>query len=113
MFEYINPGFILIGAIFLFFFLLTLGLKRGKDKPEKLTFFDYFPLLFVFVSATYLSMDAKSSIDENIKQFNRGDTLNCATLSTRYLVSKSKGWEVHRDSFTKDSLLIRADKCKD
>ena len=87
-------------------------MKKGQDKPEKLSFFDFFPLLFVFVSATYLSIDAKSSIRENMKSFNRGDTLNCATIGTRYLVSKSKGWKINKDSFTKDSLLIRADRCK-
>jgi hypothetical protein len=112
MFEYINPGFILIGMIFLLFFIGTVVMKKGQDKPEKLSFFDFFPLLFVFISATYLSMDAKSSIRENMKSFNRGHALNCATLSTRYLVSKSNGWKINRDSFTKDSLLIRADRCK-
>ena len=117
MFEYINPGFYIISGIILFLMLILFMFEISSAKSEKrkikISMFAIFTTLFVIIAPLYVSMDTKSSIKENLRYFNNGITLECSTLATDYLVSKTNGWEQHRDGFVKDSLLIRADKCKE
>ena len=116
MFEYINPGFILIGSILLFLEFIMLGAESLEAKKEKRKLkISTFPKLTFLVVIGIIIVPAyftKNSIESNIQSFNEDVTLECSTLTTSYLVSKRTGWRLHKDNFTKDGLLIRADKCK-
>ena len=48
---------------------------------------------------------------ENINKINVGKSLKCRDNNSLYLVSKKNAWLVDDIYFTKDSLLIRADRC--
>ncbi len=116
MFEYINPGFYILSGILLAMALILIGFNRKKNKltyPKK-----RFPalsiiiLLIAIVTPLLLSYNTKSAIAENLDTFKQNQLLICNTLTNNYLVSKAKNWKIFEDSFTKESLLIRADKCQ-
>ena len=116
MFEYINPGFILIGFILLFFDFIILALESSEAKKEnrklKVSTFQKFTFLVVIGIIIVPAYFTKSSIKSNIQSFNEDITLECSTLTTSYLVSQRTGWRLYKDKFTRDGILIRADKCK-
>lgn len=112
MFDYINPGFYLLSGIVVFICLIAIGLGVvSKDKEETIPKGLIFVLIFAIVVPILFSINTKADIDTNTNSFNSGRILKCTTLSNQYLVSQENGWEVFEDSFTKESLLIRADKC--
>jgi len=39
--------------------------------------------------------------------------IKCYIEDFDYMVSKEEGWSIRANYFTKDSLLIRGDKCKE
>lgn len=56
----------------------------------------------------------KNDALENVKFIQDGHALKCTVDSTLYKVSHAEGWGVENDIyFIKDSLLIRADHCKE
>ena len=117
MYEYINPGFILLGGFTIFVVLLATILAAGKAyKENKKTY--ALPIGFVAISlmiALILSdgYTTKRTIDKNIALFQEGKELECATFSTSYLVSKQRGWKLHKEQFTKDSLLLDTRFCEE
>lgn len=56
----------------------------------------------------------KALIGKNTKYFNTAATLKCeGGDKNNYLISKATGWSVTATYyFLKESLLVRADKCK-
>ena len=81
MFEYINPGFYILSGI-------------------------------LIVGSLGLSYASKMKVDENIEYFKQNLPLECTDGLKTYIVSKDRKWEiVKEDSFTKNDLVIRADKC--
>ena len=56
--------------------------------------------------------------NSNIKAFKNGDTFICKSgggvysKAQRYSVSKEDGWRVNKSYFIHNSLMIRADECK-
>ena len=117
MYEYINPGFILLGGIAIFGVFLSTILATGRAYEENRKTFAL-PIGFVVISflvALILSdgYTTKSTIDENITLFKKSKELQCSTLTTRYLVSKQTGWILRKEAFTKDSLLLDARYCEE
>lgn len=115
MFEYINPGAVIISGIVLFLhigiFTLSLEIKNTKGKAQKSNKFSSFVIIVVLVAPFALSSYTNFTILENIEVFNNSKSLECHSGFNSYLVSKDSGWEISKDSFLKDSFLIRADKC--
>lgn len=115
MFEYINPGAVILSGIILFLYIgiyiLSLEKKQTKQKGRKSNKFPLFIIVMVLAAPLLLSSYTKSNILENLKVFNYAKSLKCSNFSNSYIVSKESGWEISEDSFLKDSLLIRADKC--
>ncbi|MBU1994364.1 hypothetical protein KKC15_06610 [bacterium] len=115
MFEYINMGVVLLsGIIFLLFTISYMIEVNEKDvdgevkKGSKLTIFT---IIVSLIAPFAFSAMTKSDIYENIQLFKDNKVLKCSTTFNNYLVSSKSGWNISDDSFLKDSLLIRADKC--
>jgi len=90
--------------------------KRGKRSDTavgvKLFFISVvlFFILFPFIEAESCQTDAK----ENLMRFTNGKSLICeGDGSNKYSVSRKDGWSRDKNYFVKDSLLIRADRCKE
>jgi len=116
MFEYVNPGFILISAIIIVLTLLMIIYKIGEaqshDTKVKL------PLALIFASVFMIGMnivdgfDTKQTIAENKKAFTEGTELVCSTLTTNYLVSKHSGWRLTGINITNNNILLDLRYCK-
>ena len=107
MFEYFNTG------AFLLIFLLSLPMLFYRDRFLLFLFGVIYLLMF---SSAY---DSYSDAKSNMKYFLDNKTLICFSggglynSATRYSVSKEEGWELQKNYFKKESLLIRADKCEE
>ena len=106
MFEYFNT------AAFIFMLVLS---PLIFYKGDKLIYFLFGFIVFGLFYTAYASYsDAKS----NLHYFQKGNTLVCFSgggiysSANRYRVSKEEGWQIEKNYFYKDSLMIRADKCK-
>jgi len=115
--EYMNPGFISIGGIFIFLIVIIMLLKAGRDYTENKKSYavptGFVAIALVIAFILYDGDSTKNKIDTNIAQFQKGQELQCSTLSTTYLVSKPTGWRLHKDNFTKDSILLDARYCEE
>ena len=116
MFEYVNPGFILISAIIIVLTLLMIIYKIGEaqshDTKVKL------PLALIFASVFMIGMiivdglETKQTIAENKKAFTEGTELVCSTLTTSYLVSKHSGWRLTGINVTNNNIVLDLRYCK-
>jgi len=95
--------------------LLLIIYNKGEELATGKKSRDFVPLSLMILFAITLpiveSSGIKSSIEKNVNLFNKNQTLKCFSLSNQYLVSKNLSWSLFEDSFTKDSILLRADKC--
>ena len=71
-------------------------------------------LVLVFISLPFIDADnSQTTAKENLMRFTNGKSLMCeGEDSNKYRVSSKKGWSRDKNYFTKDSLMIRADKCE-
>ena len=115
MIEYINPGFILMGGTALFGVILATALAAGKAYTENRKTYalpiGFIIIIFIVVLVLSDGYSTKSTIDKNIALFQRGEELQCSTLTTTYLVSQQSGWRLRKEAFIKDSLLLDARYC--
>ena len=117
MFEYINPGFLILGGFAVFMVLLATILAAGKaySKNKETNALLIGTIIIALMIALILSdgYTTKNTIDKNIAQFKNGSELQCSTLGTTYLVSKETGWRLRKEVFTKDSILLDARYCEE
>ena len=116
MFEYVNPGFILISAVItaatLFMIIYQAGEALTHGTKVKL------PLVLIFASVFMIGMtivdrfETKQTIAENKKAFTEGRELVCSTLTTRYLVSKHLGWRLTGINITNNNIVLDLRYCK-
>ena len=115
MFEYINTGLIFTSSLVCFALLFSAILASGKaiheNKKTKAPYFFLAAALFMVAMTIEDGINTKSTIEKNIALFQEGKELQCATLGTLYLVSKKTGWKLHKESFTKNSILLNARYC--
>ncbi|MDD2358307.1 MAG: hypothetical protein PHX13_10395 [Thiovulaceae bacterium] len=106
MFEYLDRE-IVVASIF-GFITISLALVYCKHALRYI-----FGSVFFWIGLNlYVSSDIKSTIESNIAQFKKGTIFICRGVdSNRYRVS-NKEWQLEDDTFIKDSLMIRADKCE-
>jgi len=117
MIEYLDGGLVTAGVFLLLVIFITSPNTRHKSKKEgkrhgmrmyaKIMIASYAALLL------YQPYSVMQDIKSNSASFKKGLTLKCITESASYLVSKESGWKIYGDSFTKDSLLIRGDRCEE
>ena len=116
MFKYINGGEVVISIMMFIIISIVFVLYYGKSITDKkpLKYGWVFIVLFgyIFLSPIHSSWYTHKLISSNIKEFNANATLECAAGLQSYLVSKEKHWSVvNAESFLKDDLIIRADRC--
>ena len=111
MLEYMHPALIYVGLITLFALLIALLVsykdKDGKTARKVITTFILISIIMPTSQAYYTQQTAQ----ENMQHFKQDKVLQCTSLSS-YKVSKEDGWELDKNYFIKDSLMIRADHCK-
>lgn len=117
MYEYMNPGFILMAGLISFLTLITVLVMLGKSQVENVEFKHPYILYFftiVVVGMLYWNAsDTKESILSNTSIFNSNHELQCSTLTENYLVSKSKGWYMlDKKSFTDGNLILSIELCE-
>ncbi|MDF1879048.1 hypothetical protein JHD46_05265 [Sulfurimonas sp. SAG-AH-194-C20] len=115
MFEFMDQKLIIATVMFLFVYgLLDLANQGGKkdsskNKKHSLGLMYLVIIAMPFISASCSMQDAK----ESISKFKHDVTLKCFIDEFDYVVSKEEGWSLRANYFTKDSLLIRCDKCEE
>lgn len=112
MFEYLNYGALgVVGFLFIIFLGVSLA---SKEK----SFGIYFLFIFLF---SLIILDANSQYNtakSNIKEFKKGYTLKCYSggglysSANTYRVELDDGWKANKDYFTKESFMVRANKCE-
>ena len=109
MFEYFNGDVLKALMVFWIAAALLIGtLRKDNRKPFAIG------TLVISAIALLLSMYIPFHIaNDNLKKMQAGVTLKCSNDTSEYLVSKEDGWKLHENSFLKNSLLIRADKCEE
>ena len=116
MFEYINPGFLILGGLTIFMVSLATILAAGKaDNENKKTNAPLIGAITIALMIAIILSDGyttKNTIDKNIVLFQKGNELQCAALGTTYLVRRDRGWKLHKEAFTKDSILLDARYCE-
>ncbi len=112
MFEYINPGFIVLSSIIIFLMLLLAILESGKAKSENRKPKNPIFLLLTVGVVVFITLSnaysVKSTIESNKKAFENNQVLECFS----HLVSAKDGWIIHNDKFLKDSLLVHSSGCE-
>jgi len=116
MFEFMDHKLIVATVLLLFTYGILdfskTDLKKNskpKVKKRKSLRLIYIVIIAIPFVSSYLSMqDAK----ESISKFNHNSTFKCHIDEFDYIVSKDEKWSVRGHYFTKDSLLIRGDRCE-
>ena len=69
----------------------------------------------VIVATIFIgAFNSFTNAQENITHFQRGWQFICRSGNdNEYRVSKADGWEIDKDYFSKNTLLIRADRCEE
>jgi len=93
--------------------------SKGKGEKESGTtigakLFFLFAALF-FISLPFIDADnSQSTAKNNLIHFTNSGSFICeGEDSNKYSVSSKDGWRRDKNYFTKDSLLIRADRCEE
>jgi len=90
--------------------------KRNKERAPStgVKLFFLFVVLF-FIALPFIEADIdQSTAKENLMRFSNGGSFICqGSDSNKYSVSSKNGWSRDKNYFTKDSLMIRADKCEE
>jgi len=109
MFEYVD----IKALIFLGIFIAISFIGKKKE--------NVFIKVFLWASVIlvlYMGQSESNTAQENKNFFKRGKVLECHNgggpfnKPQRYRVSIKDGWELQKDSFIKESLMIRANKCE-
>ena len=115
IFEYINRGFLVFGSlsiIMIFFAMIYVsGKAKSENRKPKTPIVGFIVIASIATALILDGITTKEMIDKNIVFFQKGHELQCSTISTSYLVSKDEGWRLHKEDFTKNSLLLDAKNC--
>lgn len=110
MFEYFNSELLKI-MVFAVLVLLVFEFSRYRPKSLKRNMTIYISLIIatIFFNTYYNAHTVQSNRDA----FSKGHTLQCYEASSNYRVSISDGWEIDKQWFVKESLMIRCDNCEE
>jgi len=111
MFEFIDSK-IVVASVFAMIAIALLEAVSDKKKKESVFNIKWIYLLLLFLPL----VEAYSSYDSGLEmkeKFLDGATLKCHIEEFTYLVSKEEKWKIKSSYFTKESLLISADRCEE
>ena len=117
MFEFMNEGPMLItGTLIVISILLSLA-ELGRTYELQTKFRPFYPLYVAIIVAIALTIyDMKSTqttVLTNKKLFDTNIEMQCATLTTTYLVSQSKGWKyLDKNHLSDGNIIIDIQLCK-
>ncbi len=91
--------------------------KRNKERVPPsagVKLFSIFLVLF-FISLPFIEAYInQTTAKKNLIHFSNGESFICEGGDfNKYSVSSKNGWSRDKNYFTKDSLMIRADKCEE
>lgn len=111
--ETLKAVVVLMLAVALFYGALYSG-KRAKEKKRSLKTF-YLILFTLFVTLPLVdAYNTQINVKSKLQSFARGSTLICKGNDEKnYSVSKKEQWSIKSFCFSKESLLIRADRCEE
>jgi len=116
MFEYMNPGILLVGTLSIIGSLLVMILTSGKAYHDNKEVKPPYMMIFLLVISVGMMIEDglsnKEKVLKNIKSFKENKTLRCHTLGSTYIVSKEEGWSRHKDGFTKNDLFFKLEFCE-
>lgn len=116
MFEYTNPGFILMAGLLTFFALFITIYNSGEAQHNGTTMkVPYSVIISAAISIAIVVWDANDTykiIEQNKRAFKSNQELVCSSLTTSYLVSRSKGWRLRGDKLTDGHILLDLQFCK-
>ena len=108
--EFIDLQLIIFSVLLLFAsFLVSAGGKRKSS--EKGYFIEWVLLILIIINIANPIYNA-SCAEDNKNEFSKGSRFTCKNSGDLYRVSKKDGWEVDKNHFVKESLMIRADMCE-
>ena len=112
MFEYLNPGFIIMALLVIVpgsFTLIIISKNKKKETERKVikTF-----MMIVSIVPIWHAYYTYQTAEDNIGYFKQNKELHCASLTSSYKVSKNDNWQLDKNYFVKDSLMIKANHCK-
>ena len=107
MFEYLDLEIIAASVLL----ALSIGTLRATRKSN-INWDLRFALLFAISLPLFYMYDANITVLNNIQSVKNGSKLRCEAGDNNYIVSIKDGWEIDKNYFLKESLLIRADKCE-
>jgi len=92
--------------------------KDERDKEQAPStgvklFFIFLVLFFILLPFIEADID-QTTAKNNLKRFSNGGSFICTgSDSSKYSVSSKNGWSRDKNYFTKNSLMIRADRCEE
>jgi len=95
----------------LLLFLVVTYLYKYNESNNSFSKYINFAYLIIIISPILLVVYNKNLLLENIKVIEEGGELKCMDNKSLYLVSKKNSWSIDGIYFTKDSLLIKIDRC--
>jgi hypothetical protein len=108
MFEYMDKEIVVAFILLLLASLLfTFSARKTLENKKRLIITSLLPILFMIV-INFISSGASS----NINAVKNGVSLKCWDADKEYRVSLKDDWEIDKNYFVKESLMIRADKCE-
>ena len=112
MLEYLNYGY-LLSFIFLFAALYYLRVQSKKlNNNLKVDYIMLSVLGFMILYSIYEASSYEELAKKNIQQFSDAKILYCKEIDSRYRISIKNDWQIDKNYFYKDSIMIRADKCR-
>ena len=109
MFEFMDGSYIVTTILLLI--VIPYFISGTEIKRKALALGIIIPL--VIIIPLIAAHSSKSDAQDNIQHFKTGASFTCrAKDNNNYRVNLSDGWSSDGFYFVKDSLLIRADKCK-
>lgn len=116
MFEYANPGLLLLGGLSIVGVLLVMLIGAGKAQAdgEKFKTFPLFLVMFFIATGIIVheGYDSHARATNSYASYNNNRVIKCSSFTTTYLVSKDAGWTKYEDGFTKNDILVNIRSCR-
>ena len=117
MFEYMNPGFMVVTGMFLVIIILLSLVELGRTYELKTKFRPAYSLYIVTVISIVIAIfemnSTKTKVLTNKRQFDNNIEIQCSTLTTSYIVSQGKGWRyLDKDHLSDGNIILGLQWCK-
>ena len=110
MFEFIDMQIVIAVGLLVGLLLINIP-KHNKEDKEKRGVNKLILLGLISIPVLAAITDNRDA-QANLERFKSGVALTCNTHGSKYLVSQKENWDISDNYFKKESLIIRADRCK-